>query len=41
MGDNNQERTPTETLLSRLEDFGVSEPVSVLVIYTNQHGDLC
>ena len=34
-------RTPTETLVWCLEDFGDSEPKKVLVIWTNQAGDLC
>ena len=34
-------RTPTETLVWCMEDFGAAEPERVLVIYTNSDGDLC
>ena len=34
-------RTPTETLMACLEDFGQSEPERLLVIYTNVDGDVC
>lgn len=34
-------RTPTETLVSVMEEFGVCEPKECLVIYTNADGDLC
>jgi hypothetical protein len=33
-------RSPTDTLLSCLEDFGESEPKRVLVIHTNTAGEL-
>ena len=33
-------RTPTETLLSAMEEFGQCEPKDCLVIYTNEGGDL-
>jgi hypothetical protein len=36
-----EERSPTATLLSCLEDFGESEPAKAIVIYTNADGDLC
>jgi hypothetical protein len=36
-----EQRTPTGTLMRCLEDFGESEPARVLVIYTNEAGDLC
>lgn len=32
-------RTPTQTLLEVMEDFGVSEPKECIVIYTNEAGD--
>ena len=34
-------RSPTATLVNCLEEFGVSEPKKVLVIWTNEAGDLC
>lgn len=34
-------RTPTETLMHCLEDFGEAEPERVIVVYTNDHGELC
>lgn len=34
-------RSPTETLVKCLEDFGISEPSKVIVVYTNEAGDLC
>jgi hypothetical protein len=34
-------RTASEALIHVMEDFGESEPKDVLVIYTNQAGDLC
>lgn len=33
-------RTPSETLVSALEDFGQSEPKNVIVIWINEDGDL-
>ena len=34
-------RTGTETLLACMEEFGTSEPKDLLVIYTNEAGELC
>lgn len=34
-------RSPTETLVACLEDFGKSEPTKVVVVYVNVDGDLC
>jgi hypothetical protein len=34
-------RSPTETLVHCLEDFGISEPKKLLVIWTDDGGDLC
>lgn len=34
-------RTPTETLVKCLEDFGESEPTKVIVVYLNVDGDIC
>jgi hypothetical protein len=36
-----EERSPTETLVWCLEDFGASEPERVLVIWVNESGELC
>ena len=36
-----EERSPTETLVRCLEDFGESEPTKCIVIYLNVDGDLC
>lgn len=36
-----KQRTPTELLMNCLEDFGESEPIHAIVIYTNSAGDLC
>jgi len=33
-------RTPTQTLMDCLEDFGKSEPTRVLVIYTNEDHEI-
>lgn len=33
-------RTATETLVSVMEEFGDSEPKDLIVIYTNQAGEL-
>lgn len=46
MGDQPDEKTPevrspTETLVWCLEDFGSSEPDRALVIWVNSNGDLC
>ena len=34
-------RSPTQTLMACLEDFGASEATKCLVIYTNEAGDIC
>jgi len=34
-------RTPSETLMSCLTDFGEAEPDRVLVLWTNEAGDIC
>ena len=34
-------RTPTETLLACLTRFGEAEPKRVLVVWTDEAGDLC
>ena len=34
-------RTPTETLVKCLEEFGNSEPKKTIVIWTNVDNDLC
>ena len=34
-------RSATETLVAVMEDFGEIEPKEVLVIYTNESGDIC
>ena len=34
-------RSPTETLVKCLEDFGESEPLRAIVIYSNVGGELC
>lgn len=36
-----QRRTPTETLVAALEEFGHDEPAECLVIFTTQGGDIC
>ena len=36
-----EQRSPTETLMWCLEDFGKSEPDRALVIWMNEEGDLC
>ena len=33
-------RSPTETLLHALEDFGASEPTRAMVLWVNEAGDL-
>ena len=33
-------RTPTETLIKCMEDFGEDEPENLMVIYTTKGGDL-
>lgn len=32
--------TCTELLIKALEDFGTAEPTSVVILYTNQEGEL-
>jgi hypothetical protein len=34
-------RTPTETLLRAMEEFGVDEPIEVIVVFSTQGGDIC
>lgn len=34
-------RTPTETLVSVMEELGESEAKELIVVYTNQNGELC
>jgi hypothetical protein len=34
-------RSPTETLMKCMEDFGECEPKELIVIWTDQNGDLC
>jgi len=34
-------RSPTETLMKALEEFGVDEPVECIVVFSTQGGDLC
>ena len=34
-------RSPTETLLRALEEFGVDEPLEVVVVFSTQSGDIC
>jgi ATP-dependent Clp protease adapter protein ClpS len=34
-------RSPTETLLKALEEFGVDEPTEVIVVFSTQGGDIC
>ena len=34
-------RSPTETLVRCMEEFGVSETKKLLVIWTDEQGDLC
>ena len=38
--DSSAERSPTETLITCLEDFGADEPKDVIVIYTTKSGDI-
>ena len=35
------ERTPSETLMNCLTDFGEAEPTRVLVIWTDVDGNIC
>ena len=34
-------RSPSETLMTCLEEFGKAEPTRVMVIWTDETGDLC
>jgi hypothetical protein len=34
-------RSPTETLMKCMEDFGECEPKELIVIWTDHNGDLC
>ena len=34
-------RSPTETLVKCLEEFGESEPTKAIVLWTNTDGDIC
>lgn len=34
-------RTPTDTLMRALEEFGVDEPTECIVIFQTQGGDIC
>ena len=34
-------RSPSETLMACLEDFGKAEPLRAMVIWTDETGDLC
>lgn len=34
-------RTPTDTLMKCMEEFGDAEPQRVIVVWTNDAGDLC
>lgn len=36
-----QIRTPTETLMAALGEFGYDEPLECIVIFTTQEGDIC
>lgn len=38
---NDKNRTPSETLMHCLEDFGIDEPTKVVVLYLTQGGDIC
>jgi hypothetical protein len=35
-----KERTPSETLIAALEDFGESEPQMCVIIWTSDNGDI-
>ena len=35
------ERTPSETLMNCLTEFGEAEPTRVIVVWTDEKGDLC
>lgn len=34
-------RTPTDTLMSAMEEFGCAEPLDCMIIWTDQSGDIC
>ena len=36
-----QRRTPTETLIAAMEEFGKDEPAEVIVVFTTKEGDIC
>lgn len=36
-----EKRTPSQTLIAALEEFGADEPAECLVIFTTQGGDIC
>ena len=36
-----QQRTPTETLIAAMEEFGKDEPAEVIVVFTTKEGDIC
>jgi hypothetical protein len=37
----NEERSPSNTLIHCLEDFGHDEPQKVIIIWTTVGGDIC
>ena len=41
MADDPKPRTPTETLMACLTRFGEAEPTRVMVMWTDEAGDLC
>lgn len=34
-------RSPTDTLLKALEEFGTDEPLECVVVFSTQSGDIC
>lgn len=34
-------RTPTDTLMAAMEEFGRAEPLDCMIIWTDQSGDIC
>lgn len=34
-------RTPTDTLMTAMEEFGRAEPLDCMIIWTDQSGDIC
>jgi hypothetical protein len=34
-------RSPSEALMTCLEEFGKAEPTHVLVVWTDEYGDIC